>query len=89
MSEATYYQRNRNLILNRVKGYYKNHNQILKHNARDQYRNLSEEEKKKKKKYGRNKYHNMSKEKKQKVKEYQKIVVMLKSINLVVNEIVF
>ena len=31
--------------------------------ARDKYRNLSEEEKNKKKEYGRNRYNNMSEEK--------------------------
>ena len=40
--------------------------------ARDKYRNLSEEEKNKKKKYGRNRCHNMSEREKQSLKEYQK-----------------
>ena len=40
--------------------------------ARDKYRNLSEEEKNKKREYGRNRYRNMSEEKKQRLKEYQK-----------------
>ena len=40
--------------------------------ARDKYINLSEEEKNKKREYGKNRYHNMSEEKKQKLKEYQK-----------------
>ena len=35
-------------------------------------RNLFEEDKNKKREYGRNKYHNMSGEKKQRLKEYQK-----------------
>ena len=39
---------------------------------RDKYRNLPEEEKIKKREYGKNRYHNMSEEKKQKLKEYQK-----------------
>ena len=33
---------------------------------------MSEEEKNKKREYGKNRYHNMSEEKKQKLKEYQK-----------------
>ena len=41
---------------------------ILKEQARDKYRNLSQEEKNKKRKYGRNRYHNMSDEKKQRLK---------------------
>ena len=40
--------------------------------ARDEHRNLCEEDKNKKGEYGRNRYHNMSEEKKQKLKEYQK-----------------
>ena len=35
-------------------------------------RNLSEEDKNKRKEYGKNRYHNISEEKKQKLKEYRK-----------------
>ena len=45
MSEATYYQRNRNVILNRATDYYKNDRERLRDNARDKNRNLFEEEK--------------------------------------------
>ena len=45
MSEITYYQRNRDIILNRAKGYYKNEKERLRDNASDKYRNLSEEKK--------------------------------------------
>ena len=44
--EKTYYQKNRDVILNRVKEYYENGQERLKEQARDKYRNLSEEEKK-------------------------------------------
>ena len=44
----------------------------LRKNARDKYRSLSEEEKNKKREYGKNRYRNMSEEKKQRLKEYQK-----------------
>ena len=40
--------------------------------ARDKYRNLSEEEKNEKREYRKNRYCNMPEEKKQKLKEYQK-----------------
>ena len=56
MDNATYYQRNK---------------EILREQARNKYRNLSEEDKNKKREYGKNRYH-MSEEKKQKLKEYQK-----------------
>ena len=43
MNETTYYQRNRDVILNRAKDYYKNDKERLRDNARHKYRNLSEE----------------------------------------------
>ena len=43
----TYYQRNRDVILNRAEDYYEKDKQRLRKQARDKYRNLSEEEKKK------------------------------------------
>ena len=51
MSESaylTYYQRNRDVILNRAKDYYENNKERLRVQARDKYKNLSEEEKIKK-----------------------------------------
>ena len=71
-ADLTYYQRNRDTILNRVKDYYENEKERLRRQARDKYRNLSEEEKNKKREYGKNRYRNMSEEKKQRLKEYEK-----------------
>ena len=68
----TYYQRNRGVIINRAKYYYGNDKERLREQARDKYRNLSEEETNKKREYGKNRYHNMSEEKKKRLKEYQK-----------------
>ena len=51
--ELTYYQRNRDVILNRAKFYYENDKERLKEQARDKYRKLSEEEKNKKREYGK------------------------------------
>ena len=51
MSESiylTYYQTNRDVILNRAKDYYENDKESLREQARDKNRNLSEEEKNKK-----------------------------------------
>ena len=45
-NELTYYQRNRNVILNRAKDFYENYKENLREQARDKYRNLSEQEKK-------------------------------------------
>ena len=44
MSRTTYYQRNRDTILNRAKHYYKNNKNVLRDKARNKYRELSEEE---------------------------------------------
>ena len=44
----------------------------LREQAIDKYRNLSKEDKNKKRQYGRNRYGNMSEEKKQRLKEYRK-----------------
>ena len=73
-SNLTYYQKNRDVILKRSKD--QNDKERLRTQARDKYRNLSKEEKKKKKReYGKNRYLNMSEEKKQRLKEYQKNIV--------------
>ena len=75
MSECadwTYYQANRDVMLNRVKGYYEDDKERLWEQVWDKYRNLSEEEKNKKREYGKNRYRNILKRKKQRLKEYQK-----------------
>ena len=46
--DSTHYQRNRDMILNREKDYYKTDKERLREQVRDKYRNLSEEEKNKK-----------------------------------------
>ena len=51
----TYYQRNKEVVLNRAKDYYKNDKERLRDQARGKYRNLCEEDKNKKKEYGKKK----------------------------------
>ena len=51
VSNLTYYQRNRNIILNREKKYNENDKERLTEQARDKYINLSEEDKNKKREY--------------------------------------
>ena len=46
-TDLTYYQRNRDVKLNKAKDYYKNNKERLRAQARDKCRNLSEEEKNK------------------------------------------
>ena len=56
MSECAYlayYQRNQGVILNRAKDYYETDTQRLRVQVRDKYRNLHEEEKNKKREYGK------------------------------------
>ena len=62
MSNTTYYQRNIDVILNRAKDYYENDKKRIREQARDKYRNLSEEKKNRKREYGKNRYLNMSEE---------------------------
>ena len=53
MSEKIYYQRNRDVILNRAKDHYENNKERLRKYARDKCRSLSEEEKHEKREYGK------------------------------------
>ena len=48
MSETTCYQRNREVMLNRVKKYYQDNKKILKEKVRNKFRELSDEQKYKK-----------------------------------------
>ena len=45
MSETTYYERNKEIILNRAKEYYERKKEALSEKARNKYRELSEEKK--------------------------------------------
>ena len=38
MSGTTYYQRNREVLLNKAKQYYKNNKKVLREKARNRYR---------------------------------------------------
>ena len=70
MSDLTYYQRNRDVVLNRAKVYYENKKERFREQGKDGYKNLSEEENNMKREYGKNRYHNMSEQKQQRLKEY-------------------
>ena len=73
-TNLTYYQKTRNMILNRSKDYYENNKERLRLKARDKYKykDLSEEEKNKQREYGKNRRRNMSEEEKKRLKECQK-----------------
>ena len=51
-TDLTYYQKTRDVMLNKAKDYYKNNKERLWEQARDKYRNLSEEKKMKKENTG-------------------------------------
>ena len=65
MSEATCYQRNREIILNRAKYYYEINKEVLREKEKNKYKEL-EEDKNIKREYGRNRYKNMYEERKTK-----------------------
>ena len=52
-TDLTYYQKNRDVVLSKAKDYCKNNKERLREQARDKYINLSEEEKNKKREYGK------------------------------------
>ena len=72
MSETTYFQKNREVILNKAKDYYRNIRDELKIKAKNKYNELSEEEKDIKREYERMRYNNMSNGKKRKTKRISK-----------------
>ena len=60
-ADLTYYQKNRDVILNRAKDYHENDKKRLRKQAKDKQSNLCEEEKNKKREYPKNRYRNMQK----------------------------
>ena len=82
---GTYYdQINKDVILNRLKNYYKNNRERLREQAKDKYKTLSEEEKKQKKRIWKKhiSQYVWGKEKKQKLKEYQKKLLRGKNVSI-------
>ena len=45
MSQTTYYQKIRDIMLNRAKDYYENNKELLRERARNKYRSLSDDKK--------------------------------------------
>ena len=72
MSDLTYYQRNRDVILNRAKYYYGNDKERLRELREINIETYLKKKIYKKREYGKNRYHKMSEENKQRLKEYQK-----------------
>ena len=72
MSDLSYYQRNRDVILNRAKYYYGNDKERLRELREVSIETYLKKKIYKKREYGKNRYHKMSEENKQRLKEYQK-----------------
>ena len=89
MSNLTYYQKNKEVILNRTKDYNENNKERLRDQAKNNYRNLSEEDKNIKREYGKNRYHNMSEKSNKNLKNIKKVIKRQKSLHIMINEIVF
>ena len=68
--KTTYYQRNRETILNTAKEYYENNKDSITIQARNKYKELSDEEEEIRNKYGKNRYLNIPEENKQRLREY-------------------
>ena len=79
MSETTYYQKNRDVILNRAKGYYKNNKELLRERAKYKYRELSEEEKNIRREYGKKYIITCLKKIRKNQNNIKKIIVRLKN----------
>ena len=54
-----YYERNRDVILNRAKDYYENNEESLRERAKNKYRELPENKKDVKRQYQSDRYHNI------------------------------
>ena len=90
MIGATYYERNRDVILNRAKDYYEHNKELLRERAKSKYRELSENEKDVKRQLQRDRYHTMTAEKKTKTKRIsKKLLRSQKSINIKIIDIFF
>ena len=70
-ADLTYYQKDRDVILNRARDYYENDKEKLRKQAKNKYRNLSEEEKIKKENILKIEIIICMKKKKIRLKEYQ------------------
>ena len=86
MGEPNYYQRNRDVLLNKSKEHYRNNRELILERIRNKYKslpgdkknyqkeyrkNMSDEQKQKYRETKRPQYHNMTDEQKQKYKDYQ------------------
>ena len=89
-TDLTYYQKTREVILNRAKDYYENNKKKLKSKQKINTKTYLKKKKIKKREHRRNRYRNVSEEKKQRLKEYQKkIIARQERVNIIMNKKVF
>ena len=86
ITNLTYYW---DVILNRAKDYYENNKERLRLQARDKYRNLSEEKKIKKRNIEKIDVTICLKRRKKDQKNIKKNIVSQKSHNTIINKIIF
>ena len=88
-ADLTYYQKNRDVTLNTAKHYYENGKERLRRESRDKYRSLSEEEKNKKREYGKKIDTAICLKKKNIKRISKKLSQGKKGLNIIMNKIVF
>ena len=71
-ADLTFYQRNRDVILNRTKDYYETEKERLRGKQKINRETYLKKKKIKRENMEKNKYRNMFEEKKKRLKEYQK-----------------
>ena len=84
MSKTTYYKKNRDVLLNKSKEYYRNNRALIRERANDKYKLLSEDEKEIIREYHRNRYHNKNKYLKNIKKNIVKLKISIKKINIII-----
>ena len=89
MSGTTYYQRNKDVMLNKAKAYSENNKERLRDKAKDKYKNLSEEDKNEKREYRKTDIIVCLRKRNKNQKNIKKIIAWEKSINIIMNKIVY
>ena len=89
MSNLIFYQKNRDVILNRAKDCYENDKERLWEQARDKYINLFEEDENKKMNMEKTDIIICLKKKNKNLKNIKKFMAGQKSLNIIINKIFF
>ena len=82
MGGTTYYQKNKDVILKRIKDCYENNKEDWEIKQKVDIETYLKKKKNKKRKYGKNRYYGISEENKQKLKEYKKKLSQVKKVSM-------